>query len=278
MRAGRQQAGAPLPAPADLRELVAARVRTLPEPVRAALLAASATPHPTTTVLDVDAALAAASCRSRDRARRRRWSNYVRAPAVCLSDLRIRADCVTTRAAPAPGGARRGGGRTNAPAISRSPVRLRTRTLHGLSNAAPRVLDIVAHGSSPQSCSSMHGPLLHLIDLTSKRDVASRQRSTMRMPVIESERAHSWKSFSRRSPDASARAEGLCLLGQIRYNDESFAESLRLFEQARQLCEQRTVDRQHRTRSGVRLVARLGFRAHRGSRRARAGAHADARR
>ena len=39
---------------ADLRELVAARVRTLPETVRAALLLASATPHPTTTLLDLD--------------------------------------------------------------------------------------------------------------------------------------------------------------------------------------------------------------------------------
>jgi len=232
MRVGWQPPGAPLPAPADFRELVAARVRTLPEPVRAALLAASVTPHPTTTLLDVDA--------------------YSLRPAVEAEIVRVAANGRISFAHPLYASAIY----ESEPIASRQELHRRMAQL-ALAGEDERVRHLALASSPPdeQVARALEGGAARarrrgawqfaaeLLEQARVFTPPGRPHVGARRGIAAAEH-YSHASDRKRASvlleellaqdlDASARAEGLGLLGQIRYNDESFAESLRLFEEAR---------------------------------------------
>ncbi|HEY1297574.1 MAG TPA: AAA family ATPase [Chloroflexota bacterium] len=233
MRAGRRQPGAPLPAPADLRELVTARVRTLPAPTRATLLAASAMPYVTMRVLNVDA------CSLQ--------------PAVEAEIVRVAGDGRISFVHP-----------LYASAIYESEPMSTRRELHrrlaelavvqaderarhlALASSPPdeevaRALERGAARARQRGAWQFAAELLEHARAFTRRD---RPHVAARRGIAAAEH-HAHAGDRKRASalleellgdelDATLRAEGLCLLGQIRYNDESFAESLRLFEKARQ--------------------------------------------
>jgi DNA-binding CsgD family transcriptional regulator len=211
---------------------VAARLRTLPEPVRAALLAASATPHPTTTLLDVDESSLQ--------------------PAVEAEIVRVASDGRITFAHP-----------LYASAIYESESIASRRELHrrlaelvaaeedecarhlALASSPPdentaRALERGATRARDRGAWQFAAELLEHAraftpperpDVGRRRGVAAAEHYAH---AGDRKRASTLlEELLAQEHDPPARAQALCLLGQIRYNDESFAESLRLLEEAR---------------------------------------------
>jgi DNA-binding CsgD family transcriptional regulator len=232
VRVGRLPAGAPLPAPADVRDIVAARVRTLPGPIRAALLAASAMPHPTTTLLDVDERslqpaidaeivrvagngrvtfahplFASAIYESEPVSARRKLHRRLAELAVVKADERARHLALASSPPD----------EEVAQALERGAARARHR------GAWQFAAELLEHARAFTPAEQAHiGARRGVAAAEHYAHAGDRQRASV---LLEQLLAHDL--------DASVRAEGLCLLGQIRHNDESFAESLRLFDQAR---------------------------------------------
>ena len=230
--AGRPLAGAPLPAPPDLRELVATRVRTLPEATRAALLTASALPHPTTTSLDVEASVlqaaveaeivrvagdgrisfahplyASAIYESEPIASRRELHRRLAELNVAEEDEHARHLALAT-VPPDENVAR---------ALEHGATRARGR---GAWQFAAELLEHARAFTPPDRA-----------DVGRRRGIAAAEHYAH---AGDRKRASSLlEELLAQEHDAPARAQALSLLGQIRYNDESFAESLRLLEEAR---------------------------------------------
>jgi DNA-binding CsgD family transcriptional regulator len=222
---------APLPAPADVRHAVDARMRLLPEPTRAVLLAAAAMSYQPTTSLDAD-------------------ESTLR-PAIEADIARVAQDGRITFAHP-----------LYASAIYESEPMASRRDLHrrmarlvvddderarhlALSSSPPdenvaRTLESGAERARERGAWQFAAELLEQATAFTPPDRpdARRRRSLAAAELHahagdRTRASNLLEGLQAQEHDAPARAQALCLMSQIRGNDESFTESLRLLEEAR---------------------------------------------
>jgi len=231
LRAGRLVPCAPLPASTDLRELVAARVGALPASSRAALLAASATPHPTAALLEIE--------------------QSTLQPAVEAEIARVARDGRIVFTHPLYASAIY----DSEPVESRRELHRRLAELVDEEDERARHIALASSPPDENVACALERGAAHARDrgawqfaaelLEQARIFTPPDRPDMgqRRGIAAAEHhAHAGdrkrastilEGLLAQESDGPARARALCLLGQIRYNDTSFSESLQLFEEAR---------------------------------------------
>jgi DNA-binding CsgD family transcriptional regulator len=230
LRSGEPRAGAPLPVPENLRDLVAARVRRLPDPTREALFAAAALSHPSTALIE-EAALQPAEDVGIVRLSgdgRVRFTHPLYASAVYEStsvarrqelhrDLAQRLDDIEERA-------RHLALATTPPdedvaqLLEDGAARARN---HGAWQSAAEMYEQARALTSPEN-----------VDTALRRGIAAAEHHTH---AGDRRRASALlEDIIQHVRGGARRADALRLLGEIRYNDESFRESVRFLEEARQ--------------------------------------------
>jgi DNA-binding CsgD family transcriptional regulator len=230
LHSGEPRAGAPLPVPEDLRDLVAARVRRLPGEAREALFAAAALSHPSTALI-AEAALrpaeeagivrlsgdgrvrfthplyASAVYESTSVARRRELHRYL---AQQIDDVEESARHLALATTPPDEGVAR--------LLEQGATRARKR---GAWQSAAELYEQARALTLPERA-----------DEALRRGIAAaehhahagdrRRASALLEEIVQQVRG------------GPLRADALRLLGEVRYNDESFRESVRFLEEASQ--------------------------------------------
>jgi DNA-binding CsgD family transcriptional regulator len=226
--AGEPRAGAPLPVPGDLRDLVSSRVRRLPVETREALLIASALTHPTTEQVD-ERALAAGE-----------EADIVRVDGdgrIVFSHPLFASAVYDTAS-----GARR---RTLHARLAEQVEDAEERARHlALATARPdeRVAQTLDEGAARARSRGAWESAAELLERARELTPPDGAELARRRGVQAAE--HHCHAGDRRrartlleeilagTPDGPARGEALRLLAEIRYNEESFAEALPLYEEA----------------------------------------------
>jgi DNA-binding CsgD family transcriptional regulator len=230
LRSGEPPAGVPLPVPGDLRDLVAARLRQLPESTRHALFAAAALSHPSTAVIG-EAALEAAEEAGIVRLSRdgRVWFTHpLYASAVYESTSVARRRVLHQQ-------------------LARQIDDVDERARHVALAATPPdegVAQLLEEGAAYARKRGAWQSAAELYEQARVFTPPARADDALRRAIAAAEH-HTHAGDRRRAgalleeivphaPPGELRAEALRLLGQVRYNDESFRESVRFFEEALQ--------------------------------------------
>jgi DNA-binding CsgD family transcriptional regulator len=230
LRSGEPRAGAPLPVPEDLRDLVAARVRRLPDRTRQALFAAAALSHPSTALIE-EAALQPAEDAGIVRLSgdgRVRFSHPLYASAVYESTSAARR-------------------RESHLYLAQHIDDIEERARHlALATTPPdeEVAQLLEHGAAHarkrgawQSAAELYEQARELTppehaDEALRRGIAAAEHHTH---AGDRRRASALlEEIIQQVSSGPRRADALRLLGEVRYNDESFRESVRFLEEARQ--------------------------------------------
>jgi DNA-binding CsgD family transcriptional regulator len=230
LRSGEPRAGAPLPVPEDLRDLVAARVRRLPQRTREALFAAAALSHPSTALID-ESALQPAEDAGIVRLSgdgRVRFSHPLYASAVYESTSVAR---------------RRESHRFLAQQIDDLEERARHLAL-ATTPPDEEVAQLLEKGATRARKRGAWQSAAELYEQARALTPAEHADEALRRAIAAAE--HHIHAGDRRRASAlleeivqharsgPLRADALRLLGEVRYNDESFRESVRFLEEARQ--------------------------------------------
>jgi DNA-binding CsgD family transcriptional regulator len=233
LRSGEPRAGEPLPVPEDLRELVAARVRRLPDRTREALFAAAAVSHP---VIGTNTIIEEAALRPAEEADivhlsgdgRVRFTHPLYASAVYeMTPVARRRDLHRHLAAQI------------------DDIEEHARHI-ALATAQPDedVAQLLEEGATHARTRGAWQSAAELYEQARGLTPPERTDKALRRAIAAAE--HLTHAGNRRRASAlleeileqvrsgPLRADALRLLGEVRYNDESFRESVRLLEEARQ--------------------------------------------
>ena len=233
LQSGEPRAGAPLPVPEDLRDLVAARVRRLPDRTREALFAAAAVSHP---IIGSTAIIEEAALRPAEEAGivrlsgdgRVRFTHPLYASAVYESTPVARRRDLHLH-------------------LARQIDDIEERARHvALATTRPDedVAKLLEAGATRARRRGAWQSAAELYEQAGGLTPPERADDALRRAIAAAE--HQTHAGDRRRASAlleeilqrvhsgPLRANALRLLGEIRYNDESFRESIRLLEEARQ--------------------------------------------
>jgi DNA-binding CsgD family transcriptional regulator len=231
VHSGQQLDRGRLPIPVDIRELVATRVRRLPSRTRETLQAVAAASHPAARLID--------------------WEYSTLQPAVDADIVRVTPDGRIEFSHPlyasamyetAPDARRRELHRWLAGLLEAPDEHAHHLSLATLppDNDVARALELGAAHARTRGAWHSAAVLLEQSRAFTPEDQSG---DRLRRGISAAEHyahagdrqraAYLLDHLLEQASDASDRARALCLLGQIRYNDESFAEALRLLEQAR---------------------------------------------